>query len=302
MITRRFLIALTLAMAIACGAWAVNWQTGAIGATGRPQFIFVKSANAESAALERDVIDQPIVGQFLDDFSCWRIDLDQVGGAAQALALGATSAPTLIVRSTAGHEEWRHEGAVSARELITALVIHGPAVGGAAPMAPAAQPAATATPPGDQPAGPPVATDPSGDASNPALDLVQATVSRAGDTLAVQTQVAGTAQVDGFHMYFNTDGNDTTGFNTANILGADCMIEGATVYRHAGANQNDWNWTNIGTASASASGSVLTERVPLSLLGIQSGQTINVSFATTDTNWQPVDWMPNSAPSPLTVP
>jgi hypothetical protein len=135
-----------------------------------------------------------------------------------------------------------------------------------------------------------------------ALDLIEVVVSRSGSELVIQAQVAGAAQIDGFHMYIDTDADQSTGFNTTNILGADRMIEGATIYSHAGANQADWNWTNLGTATYEFTGSVLTLRLPLAMLGLETGDQVQVSFSTTDAAWAPADWMPDGEPRPLLVP
>lgn len=295
---------LTMSLLLVSAAGAVNWQTGAPEATGSYQVICALSGAPASLHFERNVLGEGVVEEFLADFDCWRLDLDQPSGLRAARALRITTAPTVLIRNQQGTEVWRAEGEVTARELITALVINGPVAGTGSTTVSTPPPASTNQLSSNEPSsiGPPLATDPAGDASPPAADLVQGGVTTSGGSLVVMVRVAGQAQIDGFHLFIDSDGNRSTGYDTTNIGGADVMIEGGTLYRHAGANANDWNWNQIGTAMYESAGSTLTVRAPMATLGLASGDVVNVAFSTTGADWATADSMPDYEPCSLTIP
>jgi hypothetical protein len=295
-LTRLFAAAvLSLTLALPASA-AITWQTGPLEANGSAQFVFATDGSSAAAAFERDVLGDANVQAFLANFACWRLD------AAQATAAGIT-APALVIRDARGQQVWQRGQMVAAPELITALVINGPAAAPAASTPAAPAPAAAApAPAAAAPAGTEVATDLRGDATDASLDLLSAAWAVNGPNLVLTVTVAGGAHIEGFHCYLDTDSNPATGYNTANILGADRMIEGAIIYTHAGAAQTDWNWTPGPAATYSSSGSVLTLTAPLAALGVASGQAVKVSFGTTDTAWASADWMPDGQSVTTAVP
>lgn len=274
------------------GPAGIAWQEGDPAPSGRHQFLYAADGSAGAVAFERDVLGDANVQVFLEPFDCHRLD------GAQARAAGLTP-PALALRDGQGAVLWRRDALVPAPELITALVIHAAAPLQAVPGAAPSVPASPASPAASQSE---LVTDPRGDATNPALDLVSASWGVTGADLTVTVAVAGAAQIDGFHMYIDADSDASTGYSTANILGAERMVEGAIIYTHAGAAQTDWNWTAGPAATYEFTGSALTLTIPLASLGLASGQPVKVSFGFTDASWSPADWMPDGQPVTAAVP
>jgi hypothetical protein len=78
--------------------------------------------------------------------------------------------------------------------------------------------------------------------------------------------------------YLDTDSRTTTGYRGADgayAIGADYLIEGATVYRYTGSGM-DWAWVPAGTATFAVAGIRLEMRIPASTLGITSANRLKV--------------------------
>ena len=70
----------------------------------------------------------------------------------------------------------------------------------------------------------------------------------------------------GFSVYIDTDGNSSTGFSMNFPIGADYLLQGDQLYQHSGGG-TDWNWSLVGTATASGAGDSIELVLPRSLLG-----------------------------------
>ncbi len=88
-----------------------------------------------------------------------------------------------------------------------------------------------------------------------------------------------------YQVLLNTDNNTSTGYQHASFTssGADYYIENGNVAVYAGSG-TDWNWTSVGTATASKSGTVCEVRVTKSLLGSLSSP-IQVGYADINSSW-----------------
>ena len=90
----------------------------------------------------------------------------------------------------------------------------------------------------------------------------------ATDSLYIAYQTKGDIQTASFwayQVYLDTDENAATGFQTG-ALGADYMLEGATLYHYTG-NGTSWSWELVGTATVQTSGNKAEFRLSRSWLG-----------------------------------
>ncbi|MFD8814319.1 hypothetical protein ACFV23_23195 [Streptomyces sp. NPDC059627] len=76
-----------------------------------------------------------------------------------------------------------------------------------------------------------------------------------------------------YHVFFNTDGNTSTGYQlpypSPSALGADYMIENGGLYR---SRSTDWSWTETATRpKRTVDGSTQTWTLPLSGIGSPTG-------------------------------
>ncbi|MBI1290837.1 hypothetical protein GC173_06280 [bacterium] len=137
--------------------------------------------------------------------------------------------------------------------------------------------------------------DPKGDTTDPALDLVAATATASGPDLIFVLQLGGgSPTLNGMHVMIDADASNATGFSDGGRQGADFMIEGMTLYRHDAAPGPNWNWKNVGTVTASSAGTNVTLTVPRSRIGVSEGSRINIWFSTTDSSWNPADFLPDN--------
>ncbi|MEQ8821132.1 MAG: thioredoxin family protein [Sumerlaeia bacterium] len=146
------------------------------------------------------------------------------------------------------------------------------------------------------------ATDARGDTASMADDITGVSLFADASNLIVTTRFAATPRLEGLHVYFDTDGDTTTGYETAMQHGADMMIEGQQLYRHSGA-ASAWQWSPIlsDTQPETAADSI-SHAVPFELLNLRSGSTLRVWVGTTDTDWAPADWAPQHGPIALPIP
>jgi hypothetical protein len=73
-----------------------------------------------------------------------------------------------------------------------------------------------------------------------------------------------------YNLYIDTDRNRATGFRGGGNdfpVGADYLLQGATLYQYAGTTGTDWNWIVVGIATWAAGGSNVEYSVPRSWFG-----------------------------------
>jgi hypothetical protein len=172
----------------------------------------------------------------------------------------------------------------------TSVATSTPAVAAVATAAPAA--AAIGTPV--------ELDDPADQSAATGRDLLSAKVARVGDQLVFTMHFVGAAQPL-VHIFINADNAAQTGFQTANMQGADLLIENASLFTHSGSPQ-DWNWQPVGNVTSAPAGNDLTITVPLSLSGLKPGQKIQIAFGTYDDKFATVDCMPNANAVAWTIP
>jgi hypothetical protein len=133
--------------------------------------------------------------------------------------------------------------------------------------------------------------DTRGDASA-AEDLVGVEIRQAGDILEFQLEFAGTPNYNGIHLFLNPDRSSDTGFTSAHGQGADFMIEGASLYRHAG-NPAEWNWNKLFEPEQQRTATGIVYRIPRSRIGFPADGRLEFWLATTDANWADADALPD---------
>lgn len=173
-------------------------------------------------------------------------------------------------------EDWAPEGAALA-------------LSGKAPSAPTA-----GTAPPAQESGPKiVVSDATGDAGEPATDIVAAQATFAGDVIHFDIQTAAKPDPTKVYIFIDADGSPATGFGSAERSGADFMIEGTKLYRFGGAQASDWRWTELGTLEQKPSGNWIRVSVSRSRVGISQDKPASVWFMTSDASWAPKDFAPD---------
>lgn len=73
-----------------------------------------------------------------------------------------------------------------------------------------------------------------------------------------------------YNLYLDVDGTNSTGFlgGSGNFpIGADYLLQGATLYQYTGTNGTDWSWNPVGVATWAAVGSNVEFSLPRAWLG-----------------------------------
>jgi hypothetical protein len=73
-----------------------------------------------------------------------------------------------------------------------------------------------------------------------------------------------------YNLYLDADDNRTTGFRGgANNfpIGAEYLLQGATLYRYTGTTGTDWSWSSVGVATYATSGSNVELSLPRAWIG-----------------------------------
>ncbi|WP_018753109.1 DUF4832 domain-containing protein [Paenibacillus sanguinis] len=94
--------------------------------------------------------------------------------------------------------------------------------------------------------------------------------------------VQGSGLTDSGAFYINADNNNATGYNATGWpnSSADYLLENNTLYAYTGTG-NSWSWNQVatlGTDQYAKNASVVEIGLPLSLIGVSSGQTIRVGY------------------------
>lgn len=143
-------------------------------------------------------------------------------------------------------------------------------------------------------------TDPADQPAAAGRDLLAAHTARIGDKLVFTLQFAGKAEPL-VHIFIDSDNSPQTGYQTANLQGADRMIENASLYSHTG-KPTDWNWQNATAVTSTPAGNSLTITLPLAQAGLKPGQTIRLAFGTYNESFATLDYLPETAPVEWTIP
>ncbi|HUJ09498.1 MAG TPA: fibronectin type III domain-containing protein [Verrucomicrobiae bacterium] len=73
-----------------------------------------------------------------------------------------------------------------------------------------------------------------------------------------------------YNLYLDVDGNRSTGFRGGGDnfpIGAEYLLQGATLYQYTGATGTDWSWNSVGVATWATSGSNAELSLPRTWLG-----------------------------------
>ncbi len=125
------------------------------------------------------------------------------------------------------------------------------------------------------------ATDPKDDVTDPARDIISYSVTAAGDAAVVELTVAADWNFNAVQVFFDTEAGK--GFNIAG-MGADLMVEGATIYRYGGTGE-DWTWQRIGEARRQVAARKLVLRAGRDLIRAERARII---MRTLSDDWQTV--------------
>lgn len=136
--------------------------------------------------------------------------------------------------------------------------------------------------------------------------LVSGSLSAAGKNLVCRfsTEDAPTVWT---HVYLDTDGKAATGFrpsqDTENRMGMDFLVEGETLYTWSGKDdQRGWHWDRTDThITRVVNGNEVTIEIPLSELGLKTGQKVAALYETMTENFaENLDLLPREG-GPLEV-
>jgi hypothetical protein len=128
--------------------------------------------------------------------------------------------------------------------------------------------------------------------ANPNEDIVATEIKQSQDWLLVKVLYSGPPNLNGFHLFFNSDNKLETGFASGTRQGADFMIEGGSLYRHTGEG-NAWDWNNLGALTPEVGSNFLNFRIPISRIAYRRDAKISMWFTTTDTEWNDADYLPD---------
>lgn len=125
------------------------------------------------------------------------------------------------------------------------------------------------------------------------LDWLQAWMANDNSNLyiAYKTQDAIPEHNWAYQAYLDVDNNTATGYPSSNVMGADYLIEGRSVWRYIGTN-GSWNWIYQGEATSAVNANTLEIRIARSLLGNPSQLRVifwgsNAAFGGTATDAYP---------------
>lgn len=68
-----------------------------------------------------------------------------------------------------------------------------------------------------------------------------------------------------WQVYIDTDTSTSTGYKNIDGLGAEYLLQGASVYKYTGSGTN-WSWQNIGSATNAVNGALAEFKIPRSML------------------------------------
>ncbi|MFH1310168.1 MAG: hypothetical protein ABIH85_05790, partial [Candidatus Omnitrophota bacterium] len=97
-----------------------------------------------------------------------------------------------------------------------------------------------------------------------------------------------------YNIFMDLDDNIETGYRGWDnkwALGADYLVQGATVYKFNGAESNGWSWEDLGMCSYSVDGAQAEIAVPYSLIDLKQNQKIKVLFY--GDNAKQIDYVPD---------
>lgn len=136
--------------------------------------------------------------------------------------------------------------------------------------------------------------DPQGDASG-ALDVVQVCAQEVGPNLEIRITCAEAPQQNqlaSYNIFIDTDGNEDTGLKTGLGAGADRLVQGAFVYKFAGANTSEWKWDRSGSATVEIQGKTIVTKV--AKVALNPTAPLRLWIGTQKPDFSPADWAPQS--------
>jgi len=137
--------------------------------------------------------------------------------------------------------------------------------------------------------------DTQGDAPAP-LDIKNVRAMLQADKLVLNVELGGKPPLNAVHVFFNTDGQDQTGYSDGAHPGAEFMIEGNTFYAHKTSAGTGWGWDAKGqlTPPPTQSANSVTFTIPCAWIGLSKDKPTVLWFATTDSSWNTADTAPDS--------
>lgn len=111
------------------------------------------------------------------------------------------------------------------------------------------------------------------------------------DTVTFTIQSKATA-ITSYRIFIDRDNSKSTGFlhsGNSNV-GADYLVENGYLYQFGGATQTTWNWSSLGTVSATGSGTTtVVVPVPLSTISYTTGSTLAILAENLNASWATLD-------------